>query len=102
MINNTITILYDNLGEVYRLKGEIETAEKYYNKSLELSEELGFKWQIAEVYCNLGQMYKVSNKKKSKEYLSSALELYTSLGAMREVEKVKEIMKIRESSILNH
>lgn len=88
----TIAILYDNLGEAYRLKGQEKLALKFYQKSLELSEELGFKWQIAEVNCNLGILFKDINKEKSKEYLNIALELYETLGAKHEVEKVKEIL----------
>ena len=61
-------------------------------KSLDLSEDLGFKWQIAEVNCNLGILHKDSDNNKSKEHLDTALELYTTLGAKREVEKVKGIM----------
>jgi len=88
----TIAILYDNLGEAYRLKGQEKLALEFYKKSLKLSEELGFKWQIAEVNCNLGILFKDTNKKRSKEYLNLALELYETLGAKREVEKVKEIL----------
>ena len=88
----TITSLYDNIGEAYRLKGEEKTAERYYLKSLALAEELGFKWQIAEANCNLGILYKNINKNKSKKYLKAALDLYRTLGAKREEEKVKKIM----------
>lgn len=90
---HTIAILYDNLGEVYRLKGNQARAVKFYERSLKISKELGFKWQIAEIYSNLGSIFKVSNKSKSDYYLKAALELYTALGAKREVEKVKEIIK---------
>jgi tetratricopeptide (TPR) repeat protein/DNA-binding MarR family transcriptional regulator len=88
----TIAILYDNLGEVYRVKGSIKKARDFYKKSLNLSEELGFKWQIAEVNYNLGLMYRPSNEKKSSDFLNTALEMYETLGARREVKKVKELM----------
>ena len=88
----TTAILYDNIGEVYRLKGELPKAVDYYRKSLELSEELGFKWQIAEVHCNLGIIHKGTDKKKSLEYLNMALDLYSKMGAKREVEKIRNIM----------
>jgi tetratricopeptide (TPR) repeat protein len=91
----TIAILYDNLGEVYRLKNDKQRAEKFYKKSLEISEVLGFKWQIAEVNCNLGLLYKSLDKNRSKKHLNTALELYTTLGAKRELEKVKELMKLK-------
>jgi tetratricopeptide (TPR) repeat protein/DNA-binding MarR family transcriptional regulator len=89
----TIASLYDNLGEVYRLKGERQIAERYYKKSLELSETLGFKWQIAEVYCNLGILFKEIDDTKSSKHFNAALELYTTLGAKREMEKVKSYIK---------
>jgi tetratricopeptide (TPR) repeat protein/DNA-binding MarR family transcriptional regulator len=88
----TIAILYDNLGEVYRVKGISKKAKEYYQKSLDLSKELGFKWQIAEVYCNLGQMYQDKNRTKSTEYLNSALEIFSNLGAKREMDKVKNLI----------
>lgn len=88
----TIAILYDNLGEAYRLKGEFESAIDYYNKSLSLSEELGFKWQIAEVNSNLGRIFKATDSARSYSYLKTALDIFTNLGAEKEIEKVKEII----------
>jgi tetratricopeptide (TPR) repeat protein/DNA-binding PadR family transcriptional regulator len=89
---HTIAILYDNLGEAYRLKELNEKAEEFYMKSLALSEQLGFMWQIGEVNSNLGIMYKNLDQEKSSEYFSKALEMYSSMGAVREVEKLKKIM----------
>jgi tetratricopeptide (TPR) repeat protein/DNA-binding PadR family transcriptional regulator len=89
----TIAILYDNLAEAFRLQGEIQKAQEYYEKSLELSEQLDFKWQIAEVNCNLGILFQDTDKTRSQEHLKSSLELYIKLGAKREVEKIKGIIK---------
>ena len=91
----TIAILFDNLGEAYRMKGEKQRAKEYYQKSLELSVDLGFKWQIAEVNRNLGLLNRDTDKAKSKDFLNTALELYTALGAKLKVEKVKELMRNR-------
>jgi hypothetical protein len=88
----TIAILYDNLGEVYRMKADNQKAEELYLKSLDLAEELRFKWQIAEVHCNLGCLYKDTDPTKSKHHLKTSLELYESLGAAHEVDKVKGLL----------
>jgi ATP/maltotriose-dependent transcriptional regulator MalT len=88
----TIAILFDNLGEVYRTRGDDGNAEKFYRKSLELSLDLGFKWQIAEVYRNLGKMYRDQKKVEGTEYLQMALDIFTNIGAEREIAMVKKLM----------
>jgi tetratricopeptide (TPR) repeat protein len=90
---HTIAILYDNLGEAYRLKEQHNEAKEFYMKSLALSEQLGFMWQIGEVNSNLGIMYKTLDPEKSSEFFSKALDMYTSIGAKCEVEKLKKIME---------
>jgi tetratricopeptide (TPR) repeat protein len=89
---HTIAILYDNLGEAYRLKELNQEAEEFYMKSLALSERLGFMWQIGEVNTNLGIMYKNLDQEKSSEFFSKALDMYSSIGAEREVKKLKKII----------
>jgi tetratricopeptide (TPR) repeat protein/DNA-binding MarR family transcriptional regulator len=88
----TIAILFDNLGEVYRTRGDDGNAEKFYRKSLELSLDLGFKWQIAEVYRNLGKMYQDQNRTDGKKYLKMALDIFTNIGAEREVAMVRTLL----------
>jgi tetratricopeptide (TPR) repeat protein len=86
----TVAILYNNIGEVYRLKKEREEALRYYRKSLELSKELEFKWQIAEVHRNLARLHR---GKTRKDNLKKSLGLFTQLGAKKDVQEVKKMIK---------
>ena len=79
--------LYDNLGEAYFTRGERDRALELYEKSLSLSEKLGFRWQIAEVFRNLGKVYEGET---GREYLEKALGLFEALGAKKDALELKE------------
>jgi hypothetical protein len=68
------------------MKDDAKKALLYYKKSLELSEKLGFRWQIAEVYRNMGNVYKGEEGKK---YLEKAFKMFLSLGAEKDAEELK-------------
>lgn len=55
-------------GDFYYQRGDIDSAIISYEKCLDLSKKLGYKYQIQESYQNLTKLYK-----KKKEYLSALL-----------------------------
>ncbi len=84
--------VYKNLGETYRRLGELPKAIEYGKKSLEILQKLGDKQQLAEVHCLLGQCLMDAS---GLEHLKLSLELFTSIGAVREINKTKEIIASR-------
>jgi tetratricopeptide (TPR) repeat protein len=86
----TMAILYNNMGEVHRMKGDTLEAMRCFEDSLALSEALEFKWQIAEIHRNLGRL---SRGLKRKEHLETALILFKRLGAKKDIEEVKKMLK---------
>jgi hypothetical protein len=49
-----------------------------------------FKWQIAEVHRNIGR---ITRGKKRKENLEKALKLFKRLGAKKDIDEVRKLMK---------
>jgi len=87
-----IARVYKNLGETYRRLGNLEKGLEYGMKSLDILQKLGDKQQLAEVHCLLGQCLK---GEQGLEHLKKSLELFTSIGAVREINRTKEIIATR-------
>ena len=69
------------LGTIFYYLGEINKALKYYEKALELHEELSRKEGMAVVLGNIGVIYKIKGElDKAQEYYEKALELDEELG----------------------
>ena len=69
------------LGTIFYYLGEINKALKYYEKALELHEELSRKEGMAVVLGNIGVIYKIKGElDKAQEYYEKALELDEQLG----------------------
>ena len=67
---------YDNLGAIYITRGELERAEKYYRKGLEIDEALGRKKGMAIAYSNLGAIYITRGElDQAEEYCRKGLEI---------------------------
>jgi tetratricopeptide (TPR) repeat protein len=64
------SIARGNIGNVYRIKGELDNALEYHRKALKLDEELGIKEGIAAALGNIGNVY------QNKGELDNALGYY--------------------------
>ncbi len=77
--NDMVALIYNNIGDIYTKKGEINTAIEYYNKSINLGTELFGENHIenGKSYKNIGFLY--TNKKE----FEKALQFYQkSLAVM--------------------
>ena len=48
---------YNNIGYIYKLKGDYAEAIDYFYRALEIAEELGQKRQMARTYNNIGSVH---------------------------------------------
>ncbi len=84
-----------NLGDTYRKMKDYEKAEKYILEGLEGVRKVGDKYWEAYGYKYLGWLYRdKGDKKTAKDYLTRAYNLYKSIGAEGDAEKV--LSDIRE------
>lgn len=71
----------NNVGYVYKTKGDIEIALNYYKKSLEINEEINDKSGIATLLNNIGFVYRSQgNIYQAIEYYQKALTIHEELG----------------------
>ncbi len=111
--------IYDNIGNVYRHKKQFARALEYYGNSLEVSESIGDRNQIAVTYRNMGLTYqaagnyamaldyfersrKIAEETRLlavlKEDLEQLSETYSSIGNYkRSLEYYKEYTTLKES-----
>ncbi|MEA2052568.1 MAG: tetratricopeptide repeat protein [Euryarchaeota archaeon] len=76
------SIARGNIGIVYKIKGELDNALKYYGTALKLNEELGKKEGMAAGLVNIGNVYQIKGElDKALEYYGKALELDKELGS---------------------
>jgi len=84
-----------NLGDTYRKMKDYEKAEKYILEGLKGVRKVGDKYWEATGYQYLGWLYiDKGDKKTAKNYLTRAYDLFKSIGAERDAEKV--LSDIRE------
>ncbi len=70
-----------NMGNVHRIRGELDKALEYYDKALKINEELGRKEGMAAGYGNIGNVYQIRGElDKALEYYGKALKLHGELG----------------------
>jgi tetratricopeptide (TPR) repeat protein len=87
--SQTLSIVHDNLGEVYREMGDLERSRSHFESSLELAESLGFRWQVAEATRNLASL---SGEGPGRTGLfMKAEEIFRGLGDLKEVERTKKM-----------
>ncbi len=76
-----IGVAYGNLGIVYRIRGDLDKALKYYEKALKIDQELGRKEGLASAYVNIGVVYKIKGDlDKALKYYEKALKIEHELG----------------------
>ncbi|MFZ3165998.1 MAG: tetratricopeptide repeat protein [Candidatus Methanoperedens sp.] len=69
-----------NMGKVYQIEGDLNTALKYFEKSLKLYEELGLKDGIASQFENIGNVNGIKGDlDEALKYFEKALKLYDGL-----------------------
>ncbi len=78
---SVISMALGNLGLIYRTRGDLEKAEEYHLKSLEIEKELGLKEGMASDYGNLGLIYRrQGDLEKAEEHHLKSLEIAKELG----------------------
>ena len=86
-------VAYGNLGNIYKTRGELDKAEKFYIKALSINEKLGRPEGMAYQYGSLGLIYRIRGElDKAKEYWQKSLALFTKVGAKNEIAKVRELI----------
>ncbi len=70
-----------NLGLIYRTRGDLDMAEEFLRKSLDIDEHLGRREGMANQYGNLGLIYRTrGDLDKAEEFLRKALDIDEQLG----------------------
>ena len=76
-----MAISLNNNGVVSHNKGDYEEGLDYYQRSLEIQEEIGDKYGLAICLCNIGIVNNLKGDyEKSKEYLENSLKAQNELG----------------------
>lgn len=79
---------YNNIGENYRLKGDLDLALSYYNQCLQLSQKLNDKSGICISYHNLGLVYSEKGQvEKSYKSLIKGLTITKEIGSKFEISR---------------
>jgi len=87
-----------NLGNTYRNMKDYEKAEKYISEGLEGVRKVGDKYWEATGYKYLGWLYEdKGDKKTAKDYFIRAYDLFKSIGAERDSEKVLSYIRELEN-----
>ncbi len=87
-----------NLGNTYRNMKDYEKAEKYISEGLEGVRKVGDKYWEATGYKYLGWLYEdKGDKKTAKDYFIRAYNLFKSIGAERDAEKVLSYIRELEN-----
>jgi tetratricopeptide (TPR) repeat protein len=73
---------YGNLGNVYKIRGDLDKATEYCERSLKINEELGRKEGMAKQYGILGIVYQMRGElDKAREYWFVAHSLFKEIGS---------------------
>ncbi len=84
---------YCSLGIIYQTRGELDRAEEFHNKALNINEKLGRLEGMASDYGNLGIIYDTRGElDKAEEYWQKSLALFTKVGAKNEIAMVRELI----------
>jgi tetratricopeptide (TPR) repeat protein len=87
-----------NLGNTYRNMKDYEKAEKYISEGLEGVKKVGDRYWEATGYKYLGWLYEdKGDKKTAKDYFIRAYDLFKSIGAERDAEKVLSYIRELEN-----
>ena len=82
------------LGENELGKGNLDEAEKLLTDALQQMEALGMTWHIAETNFDLARLWRDrDNLELAQQYYQKAHDLYSQLGAAKEVERIEREWK---------
>ena len=80
-VSNATSVSLSSLGDVHRIRGELDEAVEMHEKSLALNTELGFKGGVANDYANLGNVHSIRGElDEAVEMYEKSLALDTELG----------------------
>ena len=78
------------LGETELERGNLDNAEDLFKQALSQMQPLGMTWHIAETNYRLAQLYRAKeNPTQAQEHYAIAHQIFTDLGAMKDVEKME-------------
>jgi tetratricopeptide (TPR) repeat protein len=79
------------LGDIERKRGNWDAAESLYRQSLNLATDLNYTWQMAHSNYDLAQLYRATdNSTLAQQHYQTAHQLFTQIGAKKEVEKIEK------------
>lgn len=85
-----IAISIGCLGETELGRGNLDKAEPLLKEALGKMQELGMTWHIAETNYDLAQLKRQrGNSEKAQEYYDTAHQIFTQLGAAKDIEKIE-------------
>jgi tetratricopeptide (TPR) repeat protein len=85
-----IAIIWGCLGENELGRGNLDMAEEWLIKAVEKMKALSMTWHIAETNWDLAQVYRSkANHQKAQEHYDIAHQLFTELGAKKDLEKIE-------------
>jgi tetratricopeptide (TPR) repeat protein len=88
--HSSIAISIGCLGATELDRGNLDTAEELLKQSLEQVQELGMTWQIAETNFDLAMLEsKRGNLAEAESHYAIAHQLFTQLGAQKELERIE-------------
>jgi tetratricopeptide (TPR) repeat protein len=84
---------YGNLGNIYLTRGELDKAEEFHLKSLEIEKSLGRQEGMASEYGNLGNIYQIRGElDKACDYWKKSLDLFSDIGAKDKIRIVNKLL----------
>ncbi|HAA31015.1 MAG TPA: hypothetical protein DCE56_29055 [Cyanobacteria bacterium UBA8553] len=84
----------NGLAEIYREQKKFEAAILNHSKAIESLDKIGAKCDLSEAYYQLGLTYqKMGDAQKSQENFDRAIQLFSEMEALKQVEKVRRAME---------
>ena len=79
-INGRLEIIYTNIGEIYRIKGDLNMGLEYYEKAVEIAVKNNDHYTLAINYNNLGLLYsELGAYESALNYFQKSLEKFEQL-----------------------
>jgi signal transduction histidine kinase/serine/threonine protein kinase/tetratricopeptide (TPR) repeat protein len=100
--NKKLGTIYNNIGDVALMRGDTNTALKYFDKALRLVKKNDIKSGIVQGFLNHGEAYvKLGEFQKAEDYLLQALDLCNSLEIKPFYKSIINNLAIAKSRIKN-
>ncbi len=88
----SLALIYNNLGELYQGRGEINTAKDYINRSISLKKGMGQIKGLEEAYYNLGLIEQTAgNSSKALLYYDQAMESMVGIGQIKIMRALSQV-----------